>query len=115
MSLDDGCIPDTRPGMHLNGSFPCAGNAHNQNAMVAAIAKANKNTVVVMSIPGAVLTPWAKDVRAVLTNFMPGQAAGLAVADVLFGHVNPSARLPITLPCACPLRPPSMLAHRGTA
>ena len=67
--------------------------------MVEAIAAAApKKTVVVMSIPGAVLTPWSHKVSALLTNFMPGQAAGWAIADILFGKTNPSARLPITLP-----------------
>jgi beta-glucosidase len=93
LSLDDGCVADSR------SPNQCKGNANKQNAMVAAIAAAApKKTVVVMSIPGAVLTPWSGDVSAVLTNFMPGQQAGNAIADVLFGDVNPSARLPITLP-----------------
>ena len=42
------------------------------NAMVSAVAKAQKNTIVVMVNPGAVLTPWADDVAAALTMFMPG-------------------------------------------
>ena len=79
LSLDDGCTPDTRPG-HTGVGHPCMGNNNQQNAMVSAIAKANPNTVVVMSVPGAVLTPWADEVPAILTNFMPGQAAGDARA-----------------------------------
>ena len=42
------------------------------NAMVSAVAKAQKNTIVVMVNPGAVLTPWTDDVAAALTMFMPG-------------------------------------------
>lgn len=70
----------------------------NQNALVSAIAKANPKTIVVASIPGATLMPWSKDVAAILTNFMPGQQAGNAIADVLFGRVNPSAKLTFTIP-----------------
>ena len=97
LSLDVGCVPDTRPGRQGVGT-PCVGNANAQNAMVSAIAAAQPNTVVVMSVPGAVLTPWADEVPAIVTNFMPGQAAGSAIADILFGKVNPSARLPLTFP-----------------
>jgi beta-glucosidase len=57
----------------------------------------NKVAVVVNS-PGAVLLPWLNDVGAVLLNFLPGEQAGLGQADVLWGDVNPSARLPLTLP-----------------
>jgi len=89
LSLDDGCqIMDAQ----------CQGNAKNQNAMVVAVAKAQSKTVVVASVPGAVLMPWSGDVPAILTNFMPGQQAGFAIADVLFGDANPSAKLPLTFP-----------------
>lgn len=93
LSLDDGCIPAAK-----NGGTQCQGNSQNQNTMIAAVAKANPKTVVVLSIPGAVLMPWSGDVAAILTNFMPGQQAGNAIADVLFGKVNPSGKLPITMP-----------------
>ena len=48
--------------------------------------------------PGAVLMPWVQRVSAVVVLFMPGQEYGNALADVLFGFVNPSARLPVTMP-----------------
>ena len=93
LSLDDGCEKDPK---HPDNQ--CEGNAHNQNALVEAVAAANPNTIVVMSVPGAILTPWAGKVKALLTTFMPGQQAGNAIADILFGAVNPSGRLPLTFP-----------------
>jgi beta-glucosidase len=54
--------------------------------------------VVVVSAPGAVLVPWRNHVPALVLNLLGGQEVGSAIADVLFGQVNPSARLPITLP-----------------
>lgn len=66
--------------------------------MVAAVAAAQKNTVVVMVNPGAVLTPWADSVAAALTMFMPGLEMGNAISDILYGDVNPSGRLPLTFP-----------------
>jgi beta-glucosidase len=48
--------------------------------------------------PGAALTPWRNSVDAITFGFMPGQEYGNALADVLFGDVNPSAKLPLTLP-----------------
>ena len=70
-----------------------------QDALVAAVAAvAGKKTAVVAVTPGALLTPWRRNVSAVLTPFMPGQAYGDAIAAVLFGDVNPSAKLPVTFP-----------------
>ncbi|CAE7379029.1 bglB, partial [Symbiodinium pilosum] len=70
-----------------------------QNEAVSAIAAAaGEKTVVVVTTPGAVLLPWSRQVAAIITNFMPGQQAGNAVADILFGNVNPSGKLPVTFP-----------------
>lgn len=69
-----------------------------QDAMVTVVANAQPNTIVVMVAPGAALLPWSKDVQAIIHMFMPGLEMGHALADVLFGDVNPSGRLPITLP-----------------
>lgn len=67
-------------------SFP-----DDQNAAVAAAAKAAPHkTVVVAFNPGAALMPWSKDVNVVLTMFLPGLEVGHALADILFGDVNPT-------------------------
>jgi len=70
----------------------------NQDALIAAVAKAQKNTIVVLQTGGPVVTPWLNDVRAVLEAWYPGARGGEAIAAVLFGDVNPSGRLPLTFP-----------------
>jgi len=70
-----------------------------QTALCSAVGKANPKTIGVTINPGAVLTPpWDADMAATIAMFMPGQEEGNALADVLFGKVNPSARLPVTFP-----------------
>jgi beta-glucosidase len=67
-----------------------------QNALVAAIAAANPNTVVVLKTAGMVLMPWLKSVPALLEAWFPGEHDGDVVADILFGVISPSGKLPVT-------------------
>ena len=70
----------------------------NQDALVTAIAAANANTIVVMKSGTGILMPWAASVPAILQAWYPGEEDGNAVAAVLFGDVNPSGKLPLTIP-----------------
>lgn len=69
-----------------------------QDAMIAEIAAANPNTVVVLQTGGPINMPWLDQVAAVVQAWYPGQEGARAIADVLFGKFNPSGRLPITFP-----------------
>ena len=70
----------------------------NQDALVAAVAAANKNTVIVVKSGSAILMPWVNQVPAILEAWYPGEEDGNAVAGVLFGDFNPSGKLPMTFP-----------------
>ena len=71
---------------HEGGDRGSLSFSDDQEALVAAVAaSAGAKTAVVMMTPGAILTPWAKDVGALLSMGMPGLECGHALADVLFG------------------------------
>lgn len=69
-----------------------------QLAVLRAVVDANPNVVVVLSNGGVVALPFAAGVPAILEGWLLGQAGGGATADVLFGAVNPSAKLAETIP-----------------
>lgn len=69
-----------------------------QLAVLDAVREVNPNVVVVLSNGGVVALPFAEDVPAILEGWLLGQAGGGATADVLFGEVNPSAKLTETIP-----------------
>jgi beta-glucosidase len=69
-----------------------------QNALVEHVAAANPRTVVVLNTGSPVAMPWLDKVAAVVQAWYPGQECGNAIADVLFGDVTPSGKLPLTFP-----------------
>jgi len=70
-----------------------------QVALIKAVAKVQPNTVVVLNNGAPIaMRAWMDDVAAVLEAFMMGQAGGAAIADVLFGRVNPCGKLAETFP-----------------
>nr|WP_243696956.1 glycoside hydrolase family 3 C-terminal domain-containing protein [Labedella endophytica] len=70
-----------------------------QTALLEAVLEVNRNVVVVLSNGGVVRTSgWQDRVPAIIEGWLLGQAGGGAVADVLFGSVNPSGRLTETVP-----------------
>jgi len=70
----------------------------NQDQLVSHVAAANPRTIVVLETGDPVLMPWLDKVGAVLEAWYPGQRGGEAIANILFGEVNPSGKLPITFP-----------------
>jgi beta-glucosidase len=77
-----------------------------QDELVSRVAAVNRKTIVVVNSGMPVLMPWADQVAAVIQAWLPGQAMGDALADVLFGDAEPGGRLPLTLPAAeadCPV------------
>jgi beta-glucosidase len=70
----------------------------NQDKLISEVAKVNPNTVVVLINGTPVAMPWINEVKAVLEAYYPGQEGGNAIANVLFGKVNPSGKLPETFP-----------------
>lgn len=73
--------------------LPCG-----QNELIARVAEANPNTVVVLNTGSPVHMPWLDKVKAVIQMWYLGQEAGNAITDVLFGEADPGGRLPMTFP-----------------
>ena len=69
-----------------------------QDDLIAQVAAANPHTVVVLETGGPVTMPWAGQVSGILEAWYAGSKGSDAVANVLFGAVNPSAKLPVTFP-----------------
>jgi beta-glucosidase len=84
----------TSEGMDLpNLSLP-----DGQDALIEAVAAANPHTVVVLETGTAVTMPWIDKVSGVVEAWYGGSKGADAVANILFGDVNPSAKLPMTFP-----------------
>jgi beta-glucosidase len=86
-----------------------------QNDLVAAVAAANPDTVVVLNTGDPVLMPFAGAVRGLLEMWYPGQEGGPATADILFGRADPGGRLPVTFPASAARQPMADPACTDTA
>ena len=78
-----------RPDMNLPGM---------QEELIRAIAAVNPNTVVAVNAGAPVAMPWEEVVDSILLLYYPGQEGGHALADIIFGDVNPSGKLPVSFP-----------------
>ncbi len=70
----------------------------NQDALVDAVVAANPRTIVVLETGGPVSMPWVDRVQGIVEAWYPGIGGAQSLAAILFGDVNPSARLAITFP-----------------
>jgi len=70
----------------------------NQDKLIEAVAAANPKTIVVLETGTAVTMPWKNQVAGILEAWYAGSKGADAVANILFGDVNPSAKLPMTFP-----------------
>jgi beta-glucosidase len=68
------------------------------NPLVAAVLRANPNTVVVNQSGTPIAMPWIDEASTVLQAFYGGNELGNGLADVLWGKVNPSGKLALTFP-----------------
>ena len=72
--------------------------SYGQDAVISALAKANKNLIVVNISGNAIAMPWVNEVPAIVQDWYLGSEAGSALAAILMGDVNPSGKLPFTFP-----------------
>jgi beta-glucosidase len=85
-----------------------------QDAVIAAVADANPNTIVVLQTGNPTSMPWRDKAKAIVQAWYPGQAGARAIAEILTGATNPSGRLPITFPESLDQTPRPQLPGQGT-
>jgi beta-glucosidase len=78
--------------------LPSLSLPEHQDELIAKVASANPHTVVVLETGTAVTMPWVSQVSGVLEAWYAGSRGADAVANILFGDVNPTAKLPMTFP-----------------
>jgi beta-glucosidase len=84
-----------------------------QETLIAAVTRANPHTIVVLETGGPVRMPWLNQAGAVLEAWYPGSGGAQAIADVLFGDVDATGRLPMTFPASQAQLPAPKMAGLG--
>ncbi len=98
-----------------HADLPSLTLSNEQDLLVQMVVAANPRTIVAVASGGPVLLPWLEQVPAVLETWYGGQEQGNALADVLFGDINPSGKLPVTFPhgeSGTPVSSPEQYAGR---
>ena len=83
---------------HENADLKNLSLPDDQDELVRQVAAANPHTIVVLENGDPVLMPWLGSVKAVLETWFPGARGGEAIANILFGDVNPSGKLVLSFP-----------------
>ena len=91
-AYNEGSEGSDRGGNAIANGLALAGN---QDDVIAAVAAASPDTVVVLNTGDPVFMPWAAGVNTILEMWYPGQMGGPATANVLLGNVNPSGKSPM--------------------
>jgi len=84
---------------------------HHQDDLIAAVAAANPHTIVVLETGCAVTMPWADRVSGIFEAWYAGSRGAQALANLMFGDVNPSAKLPVTFPKSDADLPHAIIVH----
>lgn len=87
------------------------GLSYGQDAVISALAEANKNLIVVNISGNAIAMPWVNEVPAIVQDWYLGSEAGSSLAAILMGDVNPSGKLPFTFPVKLEDCPPHSLGE----
>lgn len=88
--LSVGFNPETEmEGMDRSFQLP-----EGQNQLIEAISKANKNCILVVNAGGNIAMPWINDISGLIYAWYPGELGNIAVAEAVFGKINPSGKLP---------------------
>ena len=83
---------------HENADLKSLALPDEQDELIRRVAAANPHTIVVLENGDPVLMPWLGSVKAVLETWYPGARGGEAIANILFGDVNPSGKLALSFP-----------------
>jgi beta-glucosidase len=84
---------------------------HHQDDLIAQVAAANPHTIVVLETGCAVTMPWADKVAGIFEAWYEGSRGAEALANLIFGDVNPSAKLPVTFPKSDRYLPHATIVH----
>src|SRR5690606_36515652 len=69
-----------------------------EEELIRQVSAVNPNTIVVLYSGAGVVMDWLDQVPALIAAWFPGQEDGAIMADILFGQINPSGKLPVTFP-----------------